>query len=224
MSFLGKSTDKKDLAVNLLTQISEKDLRDTKESVLSDHLNNFVAVGSNQMGSNHELYYNYILNPRVANEILTPWRGLLSAEFGSYISSDNEDYSSVDALVETVAGMISLNDSDNYYGTPITPVGVLGMRAADNWSRRIFMVAVLRSVGIPSRLEPGTDRPQYYIKDNWADIWFPDEKIISEERATVSFVYDGAIPEPEYYIHFTLARFDDGKYHTLNYDYNKRVS
>jgi hypothetical protein len=31
-------------------------------------------------------------------------------------------------------------------------------------------------------------------------------------------------PVPEYYIHFTLARFENGRYNTLEYDYNKRVT
>jgi hypothetical protein len=31
-------------------------------------------------------------------------------------------------------------------------------------------------------------------------------------------------PIPEYYIHFTLARFENGRYNTLEYDYNKRVT
>ncbi len=34
----------------------------------------------------------------------------------------------------------------------------------------------------------------------------------------------GGIPVPEYYIHFTLAKFEEGKYITLDYDYNKEIS
>ena len=29
---------------------------------------------------------------------------------------------------------------------------------------------------------------------------------------------------PEYYIHFTLARFENGRYNTLEYDYNKKIT
>ncbi len=29
---------------------------------------------------------------------------------------------------------------------------------------------------------------------------------------------------PEYYIHFTLARFENGRYNTLEYDYNRKVT
>ena len=31
-------------------------------------------------------------------------------------------------------------------------------------------------------------------------------------------------PVPEYYIHFTLARFEGGRYNTLEYDYNKKIT
>jgi hypothetical protein len=31
-------------------------------------------------------------------------------------------------------------------------------------------------------------------------------------------------PVPEYYIHFTIARFDGGRYNTLEYDFNKKIN
>jgi hypothetical protein len=32
------------------------------------------------------------------------------------------------------------------------------------------------------------------------------------------------IPVPEYYIHFTLASFESGRYNTLEYDFNKKIN
>ena len=83
---------------------------------------------------------------------------------------------------------------------------------------------MFRSVGVPSRLEPGTNRPQYYINGIWNTVWFADEEMITSERSVVSLNYDVTAPEPEYYIHYTLARHYNGRFNTLSYDYNKKVS
>ena len=64
--------DKRETAMALLGVISAKDLRDTPASVLADHLNNTPAVQS-------EWFNRYILNPRVANEFLTPYKGFFAA-------------------------------------------------------------------------------------------------------------------------------------------------
>ncbi len=73
MKFLARcAADKSDGRMDLLNVISAKDLRDTPASVLVDHLNNAQAVQS-------ALFTAYILNPRVANEILTPYRKFFAA-------------------------------------------------------------------------------------------------------------------------------------------------
>ena len=71
--------EERNLALSLLNVIAEKDLRDTKQKVLEDHLKNVVIPGDS--GIDNELFVNYILNPRVANELLVPWRGYLMNEF-----------------------------------------------------------------------------------------------------------------------------------------------
>ena len=68
--------DKRPMAMDLLNVISAKDLRDTPASVLADHLNNAQAVQSS-------LFTEYILNPRVANEFLTPYRKFFAANVDS---------------------------------------------------------------------------------------------------------------------------------------------
>ena len=70
--------DKRPMAMDLLNVISAKDLRDTPASVLADHLNNAQAVQSS-------LFTEYILNPRVANEFLTPYRKFFAANVLSLI-------------------------------------------------------------------------------------------------------------------------------------------
>ena len=57
-----------ELALSLLRLVSDKDLRDVTPEVLEDHFRHSVA------GYCGEYYYSSILNPRIANEMLTPYK------------------------------------------------------------------------------------------------------------------------------------------------------
>ena len=61
------------LALSLLEVLPDKDLRDTKGTILSDHLMNTVNP-CNKAESGDKMFLEYVLNPRVANEIIAPWR------------------------------------------------------------------------------------------------------------------------------------------------------
>lgn len=225
MAFLENNAAKGSLAVELLKQISAKDLRDTRADILSDHLSNASEFQKSFVGIEIAVFNEFVLNPRVANEMLTSWRSSLIERFSSiYAEKGHSVQELAVTLVNEIAGMFEISENENHYGTPITPGGALKLNTLDSWSRRILTVALFRSFGIASRLEPGTNRPQYYNKGIWSSVWFLDEDKISDEQASATLIYDGAAPEPEYYIHFTLARYQNGRYNTLNYDYNKKLS
>lgn len=98
------------------------------------------------------------------------------------------------------------------------------MRRADSHSRRIFAVALSRSAGVPARLEPGTGRPQYHADGVWHDMWFSDEVKPSGSVGYITFSSDRDDPVPEYHVHFSLARIEDGKYNTLDYGYGRKLT
>jgi hypothetical protein len=118
---------------------------------------------------------------------------------------------------------IELADSENYYRVPLTPSGVLELKIADTKSRSICFVAICRSLGIPARLEPGSNVPQYFYDSKWHDVYFSDQEPPSQEKGYLRLISSENNPVPEYYIHFTIARFENGRYNTLEYDYNKRI-
>ena len=150
--------DKRPMAMDLLNVISAKDLRDTPASVLADHLNNAQAVQSS-------LFTEYILNPRVANEFLTPYRKFFAANVDSALVKKAK--ADPQLIVDWVKENISINDSLNPQRIPIMPMGVWKSRVADKGSRDIFFVAVCRSIGIPARIEPVAGKVQYAKGLNW---------------------------------------------------------
>jgi transglutaminase-like putative cysteine protease len=195
-------------AMKLLDLVSDKDLRDTKAEILSDHLAGFV----NDPGAD-------VLNPRVANEMLVGYRAFLTKSFGpEFIAKTHQDPG---YLIEWVRREIRINTTENYYNTPLTPVGVYQLKVADPDSRKIFTVACLRTFGIPARLKPGTLTVEYLSGDRWVDVDFGESTGKALPDGTLVLVNDPANPvKPQYETHYTLARFDQGKYKTLAYGYD----
>ncbi len=217
-SFISQSGSNASLAMRMLENISAKDIRDTPAGVLSDHLAN--APEQTPL-SDSSLYDMYVLSPRIANEILSPFRSAITGLPEDLLSMFRTKPASISGWIDTA---ITVTSSDNYYGTPIVPAGVLRLRTADSHSRDIFFVAVCRSIGIPSRLAPGTGRPQYHEAGQWHDVWFTGDAMPSGNPGFVRFTTDTDKPEPEYHVHFTLARIEDGKYNTLDYGYGVKIS
>jgi hypothetical protein len=212
----------KELAVKLLGLVAEKDLRDTREDVLEDHLNNTIRYEDSGQTYSKDIWLNYVLNPRITNELIVKWRSFLFE--GIPVLQRQEMISDPEKIVIYTASRIKILDKENYYNTPITPMGVDRLKLSDSFSRDIYFVAICRTLGIPARLEPGTNRPQYFSGNRWHDVWFGQKPEETSDKGYIKLMSADNKPIPEYYIHFTLARFSNGRYNTLEYDFNRRIT
>lgn len=208
-------------AIDLLNVIADKDLRDITADVLSDHLKN-VSVSEPGQGLTDEDYYKYVLNPRIANEIIVSWRGYFLKSLPEDLKAEGEKDPA--AIVRYLNENIKIAGDENYFGTPITPRGVFELKVSDSFSRDICFVAICRTLGIPARLEAGSKVPQYFFKGRWVDARFAGQTDPVPGNGYIKLVSDEKNPVPEYFIHFTLARFENGRFNTLEYDYNRRVT
>ncbi|MEA1885679.1 MAG: transglutaminase-like domain-containing protein [Bacteroidota bacterium] len=213
------SDEYSDMLADMLEVLSDKDLRDTRAAVLEDHLLN-AKYRSDEYPE--KIFTEYVLNPRIAFEIITPWRSYIQSYFEEKQADDfiNNPH----LLAEWIAENIKTADGMNYYNVPVSPQGVLKTAYADMLSRKILFIACCRTFGIPARLEYGTGIIQFYHEGEWNDVYFDGNENHDIEDAYLSFSYERGIPVPEYYIHFTLAKFENGRYITLDYDYNKEIS
>lgn len=204
--------DKRSMAMDLLNVISAKDLRDTPASVLIDHLDNVQAVQSS-------LFTEYILNPRVANEFLTPYRKFFVANVDpAWVEKAKAD---PQLIVDWVKENISINDKLNPQRIPVMPMGVWNSRVADKGSRNIFFVALCRSLGIPARIEPVARKVQYAKGLNWVDVDFEaaEQTVAKQGKVVASYQPIKALQDPKYYSHFTIAKvLPTGKLQTLNFE------
>ena len=162
------------VALSLLDILPDKDLRDVKRTVLRDHLmNTHLHINSDGEYENR-IFLDYVLNPRIANELLVSWRHYFLAKLPARLIKNAEGDPTM--VIHYLNDNIKIADDENYYNTPLTPVGVNELRVSDEGSRAICFVAICRSLGIPARLEPGRNIPQYFFNKGWNDVYFSDQK------------------------------------------------
>jgi transglutaminase-like putative cysteine protease len=210
--FIEKHKDDKYL-FPLLSSVSNKDLRDIPEHILTSHLQGFHKIGITA-GVPEDIIPQNLLSPRISREIVHPWRTFFQQEFDNSIAEHVR--ANISEIVNYVKGDINVDDEQNYYNCPITPRGVYEMKIADKHSRNIFFVSLCRSAGIAARLNPATSRPQYYDGE-WKNAEFDDDIKLVYPQAKITFANaKGNLIKPQYGTHYSLARFQNGDFVTLD--------
>ena len=195
-----------DEALALLGVISDKDLRDTPSRVLITTLNHTEAQPDNS------LYTEYVLNPRISNELLSDYRMTMRIpSLGEGVAPER--------IIDYVTKNVTVNNEGNAYRVPIIPEKVWKSREADSHSRDIFFVAICRNAGIPARINPVTGECQYFNNSEWVTVNFEQKQANTVAKGTVkgTFTPTDYMTDPEYYRHFTISSLASGAPHLLEF-------
>jgi len=199
-------------ALQLLGTLSEKDLRDTPSAVLEDHLYHTDAAADAAT----------VLAPRVADELLTPYRSYFIREIpGELAAAFRAD---PQRLAAWCRDSIALRPELCTVATTVSPEGVWRSRTADKRSRDIFFVAVARSLGIPAWIDRVTGNLFYRCGGREELVDFGATGNATLETGRLKLAYDPIprLADPEYIRHYTLSRFDGNTFSLLNYpDFGK---
>ena len=206
----------RNIVLEMASQLSDKDFSDVPESILTDHLVQTAKSGVQKLTSSPELFSKYVLSPRIAGENLTPWRSFLSNAFGNDVAqSTRED---IAVLINWIRKNIQINAVANSHSrTPLSPIGVYNLRVADPISRDIFFVAVCRTFGIPARLNPETQIPEYYKNGAWLRAGFDAVLVAQPEKGSLRLINKNNTSEPQYSLQYTIGILRNGFYHTLEF-------
>lgn len=212
MSRLRSDKSKKG-GIDLLQQISAKDLRDVSLEVLLDHMKNSHACG------NAEYFRKYVRNPRVSNEMIT----LYKAFFEEVVPEQDREAYKADPmkLVSWVAENIRVDKECNLGGSPITPSGVWNARTADAHSRDIFFVSMARSMAVPARIDEVTGKVQIMQDAGPVDVNFEATEQTSAQTGKLVAEYAPikSLSDPKYYSHFSISKLTAaGTLQLLSYD------
>ncbi|MCA0757132.1 transglutaminase domain-containing protein [Paenibacillus sp. N4] len=209
--------------LRLLESLNEKDLIDTFRPALDDHLTGALS----QRGLlPDELFIPYLLCPRVLYEMIVPYRQFFQEAFTA------EEAAAFRADPAVLARRLDTEwevrgDLPNLKGKG-NPVGTFRLGKGDRVSLDILFVAICRSFGIPARLHPSEQTPQYMTDGRWQTAVFaggaglPAEKKKSGTlRLLKDTGADAEAPAPSYSENFTFARLENGIYKTLTFPYGK---
>lgn len=201
----------RDRALHLLESLSQKDLSDVVPEVLADHIT--AEPGTS------DLYYEYVLCPRVDNEPLSTYRSFFR---NAIKEKDRKNYAKNPAKwVDWVAKNIKADQNWYPEAVRMKPEQVWRYRHTSPRSREIFFVASARSMGIPARIDPVTGKTQWAdSKGTWHDADFSSTVAgTAAKQGTMKMTFKpvGRITDPKYYTHFTLQKITDGLPMTLGY-------
>jgi hypothetical protein len=221
VSFIQNIAPEKRLwAMEMLNAITEKDLRDTRESVLRDHIDHAFLYDGGLSASDPEFFARYVMSGRIANEMMLPWRSFLQKKFDAdFARKARQDISTI---VEWIKGNIHIDETANLHSrSPLSPRGVYELKVSDKQSRDQFFVALCRSMAIPARINPGTGIPQYRTGNSWLNMVFEPGNENGNATGFVHFVNNDQGFQPKYAINFTIARLHNGVYRSVDLDYGK---
>lgn len=208
-----EKNNKRQIAIDLLNEVSDKDLRDVTMDVLVDNLDHSVK-------GEGEIYNAYILNPRVSNEMIRPYKKELSAYFDE--NQKKQFVENPQALVDWIAENITINNKMNVRNIPMLPTSVLKSMVTDARSRGIFFVSMARALGIASRIDPVTAKVQYLKDNQWIDVDFvaEDNEAAPTQQGVLMAKYTptSALTDLRYYTHFSIKKFDGESFRLLAYD------
>ena len=194
----------------LLQAVRVKDLHDITPDVLSDHLATPFAAGA--------LFNDYVLNPRVENEMLTPYKEYFAKAIPAALR--RKAVANPSELARWFADNISIDSIYNPAGYRTSPASVWKYRVADSRSRAIAFVAACRSLGIAARIDPVSHAVQYAdATGKWIDVNFGNNAAEAPHggKGLISLSSDAA-KQPKYYSQFTISRIIDGVPQLFEYD------
>ncbi len=212
----------KEETLRVLEVISDKDLRDTKASVLFDHLKNANNVKENWKKSHYEDYIHYILNPRIANENLVPYRSFIQQSF-----TDNQKtlfQADPSSLFFWIKEKVTLIEEEDFSRVVISPVGVMKSKMADLYSLNVFFVATCRSLGIPARINRQSFALEYFVRGEWRSVRFKEAKDTVILKGFLHLTTSEKEFDPLYYKHWSIARYENGIYQTIGLAWNTGMS
>ncbi|MDO5732447.1 MAG: transglutaminase-like domain-containing protein [Eubacteriales bacterium] len=159
----------------LLSSMDPKDLSDILPGVLEDHgEQSFSELERRREAIFAELprearrdtetaeafYDRYILSPRFERELIYPWRAEILAAFSeAEKSAFREDPKRIANFVDAEIG---LPESEDYSVLTANPAKALRYRRANLRSRRILILAIARSLGIPAYSEAMSSQLYFY--------------------------------------------------------------
>ncbi|QUI22310.1 hypothetical protein HZI73_08360 [Vallitalea pronyensis] len=209
LAFLKESTqDTLYWKVQLLLSLPQKDLSDIKLAVLEDH---FTVAYAYRRKHEEALFVQEVMHPRIWIENITSYRQGIC---GYFTLAQKESFIENPLRVKKwITSTIRVYHDREYSNLNTSPLGVLKTKGGNPISHKILFVAILRSLGIPARIEKFDGKLAFYHDHKW--VYIHDDQEIKPEAYGVLTLTREKDSHLEYYKNYTVSRLEKGHYKTL---------
>jgi len=145
------------IGLKMLKTLDDKDLADFDEKIIKSHYECAIKY-INEF--EEEIFVNYILAPRISYEEITDYRPFISAYFDS--KTKDKFAATPESVWEYIESEINYLKSYNFDNILSSPKTALTLKEGSPKSKEVLCVAILRSIGVPARLNAETKHPEYY--------------------------------------------------------------
>ena len=199
------------LAVTLLSVLSIKDLREISAAVLQDHLQGVLHLGR-RFNPDSEIHRNFLLAPRIDNELIVAYRVPLQALADPLPETEAEALE----IVRRCLAQVRDDAGQNPRQLSQSPLATWQGRRADSRSLAIFGLALSRSLGLAARLDPVSGQAEVFVQGLWQALT-PSNQAVAPALAHLQWSYrpQGGLLQPKYEIHYSLARWDGQHFRLL---------
>lgn len=206
MDVQGRWKEKRKL--DILNSLREKDYLDITSEILAQHCE-FAAEYEEKWPES--VYVSWILCPRVENEMIRPFRRFINSWFSE---EEKQQFRERPELVWKMIQEKLISDERLEYGNLITSAeGALTSGYGSLLTKRVVSVQILRTLGIPSRLNPSD-----HILEIWKDGTFISLEEKEGQAVRTAFIVlekqEGKVWT--YYQNWTISRFGEKGYETLS--------
>ena len=198
----------------VLETLPPKDYWDLDPQVLTDCC---LAALPYQEWLPEDIFYPFVLCPRVAYEMMVPCREelltFLGEEAGDWIRRNPS------ALPDLVDRMVISMPSQEYSNLITSPLGCLTGGIGSQRSREVLCIQIYRALGIPARLRPLDQTMEYYQDGRFIAVSRNQPAQEKAAAASRSLVKEGTLIlrakkplELSEWNHYSLSRFEDGHF------------
>ena len=224
--------------IALLHTMSDKDIRDFDYDIVATHI---IAAGLPAKADAFAAKYVYC--PRIANEMLSPWRSYFKQAFSK--KQQKKFAKNPELLANWIRQNIAIEDDYNPAFLRQHPESAHKFGKTDSRSVGFLFVAAARSMGIPARIDEVTGKVQYttqavkaeaIVKNetsdlgsgvgarlsaeaNWTDVIFGaiDENAAATGQVALTYTPREYMENPRYYSHFSISNIVEGQPRLLEY-------
>ena len=194
-AFLGDARYSLAQKEELLATLRPKDFVDISRETLTDALSSFSGAYP------ADIFRDYILSPRIADEMLLPERQKIRSLFPAGFA----DPAGILAWMRSSMELLPDEGVSHYYPSVF---GCLRCRQVPAFAFDMVFVALCRAFCFPARLEPHTGCAQWFADGLWRGIR-PESTPVTLTVTTEKKLH--------YFEHFTLGLWDGSDFKTLKY-------